>query len=74
VDGNQVHNIARLTSISRSRGFIRRKVHGIEDVTENVIPARGKKAKSGVMNPFKPHPVAKTSDFRFALAGPDLSP
>jgi hypothetical protein len=69
VYGHQVNNVARFAPVGGCGRLVCRKVYRVQHVTEKFVTLRGKKAKGAVVNPVKPHLVAKTFDFRFPLAG-----
>jgi hypothetical protein len=72
MDGPKVNNVARFAPVGGGRCLVCCEVHGMQDVTKNLILLRGKKAKRAVVNPFKAHPVAKPFNLCVALAGDDL--
>jgi len=69
MDGHQIDNIAWFAPVGCSRCLIGGQIHGVQDVTEKLISLWGEKTKRAIVNPFQAHPVAKTFDFGFPLAG-----
>jgi hypothetical protein len=67
MDGHKVHDVAGFPAVGGGGRFVCRKVHGVQDITEKLIPQRGKKAKGAVVDPFEPHSVARILDLRFSL-------
>jgi hypothetical protein len=74
MDGHQVNNVARFAPVGSGGCLIRRQVHGMQHVTEKLIPLRRKKTEGGVVNPFQPHLIAQAFKLSLALAGDDLPP
>jgi hypothetical protein len=74
VDGHEVNDVAGFTPVGGCGRLVRGKVGGMQHISEKFIALRREKSESGIVDPFKPHPVVKALKLRFPLASGNLLP
>jgi hypothetical protein len=64
MDGDKVDKVAWFPAVSSRRGLVRSEIDGVQHITEEIVPLRGKKAEGAILKPFQSHLFAKTFQFR----------
>ena len=74
MDRHKIDDVAGFAPVGGGGCFIRGEVHGVEHITEKLIPLGGEESKGAVGDPFKLHGLAKTFGLRLPVATLNFPP